>query len=80
MDENTEVVIIRGKMYQHVRDDLYAPLSFHPVQGGMLRRLGRLVTYQQILDAVGDCADECDLTDLKGAAIVRQWEIEHGRE
>lgn len=74
MDENTDVVIIRGKMYQHVRDDLYAPLSFLPVRGGMLRRLGRLVTMQQILDAVGDCNDACDLIDLKGAALVKKWE------
>lgn len=71
--DEDKVKIIRGKMYQHVRDDLYAPLSFHPVAGGVLRRLGRLVTYQQILDAVGDCAEEYDLIDVKAAVLMKRW-------
>lgn len=67
------IVIIRGRLYQHARDDLYAPLTFHPAVGGVVPHLGRLVTYQQILDAVGDCAEEYDLIDVKAAVLMKRW-------
>lgn len=65
------VVIIKGKLYQHMRDDLYAPLSFQPVAGGVLRQLGPVTTLEQILDEKGEW---CDLTDVKGERLLKRWE------
>lgn len=76
------MVILLGRIYMTANDGIYIPVTFTAVIGGMVMTQGEPMTWKQVTSQMIESLlqDPSDITDVKGAALVKQWEEEQGRD
>lgn len=76
------MVILLGRIYMTYDNGWYTPVTFSAVPGSVRMTLGEPITWEQATSQMIASLLQApvDITDLKGAALVKQWEEERRNE